>query len=149
MNGVKEIDQGRIPSLQDLDLYGFHEPAHGQPKIVPHHDDTLQAPAVAVPHGLHQLAVLFISLGMEPLLELVQHQQHLLARPQESTLRTAPGVNQTEMARQSATCRRKPLSKRASVSAAVASMYTAVTDFANRGNKPAFINDDLPHPEGP
>src|SRR5690242_19467046 len=49
----------------------------------------------------------------------------------------------------SGSCRRKPLSKGASVSSAAASMYTTVTDFANLGNNPAFISDDLPQPLGP
>ena len=28
-------------------------------------------------------------------------------------------------------------------------MYTVTTCFARRGSSPAFISDDLPHPEGP
>src|SRR5205807_9175620 len=74
MKRVKEIDKGRVPAFQNLNLQGFHEPTNGEPKIVPHHDDTKDTAAVAVPQSLHQLRGLFIVPGVEPLLELVQHQ---------------------------------------------------------------------------
>ena len=35
------------------------------------------------------------------------------------------------------------------MSSPVASMYTALIDFASLGSSPAFTSDDFPHPEGP
>ena len=94
-----------------------------QPEIVPHHDDALHPAAVALPQGLHQFGVLLAALGVEPLLELVQDDQHLLARCQEPPLpQGRQRLDQAEVARAGpGSCRRKPLSRRASVSSAVAS----------------------------
>ena len=57
-----------------------HESDHRHPEIIPHHDDALHPAAVALPQGLHQFGVLFFLLGVQPLLELVEDDQHLLAR---------------------------------------------------------------------
>lgn len=35
------------------------------------------------------------------------------------------------------------------MSSAVASRYTAMTESANRGKRPALTSDDLPQPDGP
>ena len=67
------------------DLQVPHEPAGGQPEIIPHHHDRLDMLAIAVPKCGDQFRVLLTSLGMEPLLELVQDQQHLLFRRQDAT----------------------------------------------------------------
>ena len=56
------------------------ESADGQPKIVPDHHDALHLAPIALPQGLHQFGMLFVFLRMQPLLELVEDDQHLLAR---------------------------------------------------------------------
>ena len=50
------------------------------PEIIPHHHDRLDMLAVALPKGGDQFRVLLTPLGMQPLLELVQDQQHLALR---------------------------------------------------------------------
>ena len=49
------------------------------PEVVADQDEALHVLAVALPQGLDQLGVLLRPLGVQPLLELVEHQQHLLA----------------------------------------------------------------------
>ena len=86
MAGIEEID-GRAmfsPSTRS-DLQVPHEPARGQPEIIPHHHDRLDMLAVALPKGGDQFRVLLTPLGMEPLLELVQDQQHLPLGWQDAT----------------------------------------------------------------
>ena len=120
---VEEIDQRRVLAFDESDLQLPHEPGHRHPEIVPHHDDALHPPAVALPQGLHQFRVLFFLLGVQPLLELVEDDQHLLAR------RECPGPGAVPPAsRSDPGCRasagqrfRRPFSRRASVSSAVAS----------------------------
>ena len=50
------------------------------PEVVAHHDDALHPLAVALPQGFDQFRVFIDRLGMQPLLELVEDDQHLLAR---------------------------------------------------------------------
>src|SRR5262245_1556864 len=83
---VEEINEPGVFSLHDANFQRLHEPADSQPEVIPHQDDALQPLAIALPQGLHQLGVLFSPLGMEPLLELAQHQQHLLVRFKEPPL---------------------------------------------------------------
>ncbi len=67
------------------DLQIPHEATGGEPEIVPHQHNRLRMLAIAVPKRGDQLRVLFTSLGMEPLLELVQDEQHLPPRRQDAT----------------------------------------------------------------
>ena len=76
---VEEIDQGDISVRFQVDLQVAHEPGRGHPEIVPDHDDRLDVLAVALPQGGDQLRVLLALPGEEPLLELVEDQQDLLA----------------------------------------------------------------------
>ena len=64
---------------QNRNLQALHEPANRKPEIIPHHDNALQPSAITVAQA-HEFGVRFVSPGVQPLLELVQHQQHLLAR---------------------------------------------------------------------
>jgi hypothetical protein len=79
---VEQVGQGRVLTLEQIDLQFDHEPRRRQPEIVSHHHHALDAPAVTLPQGLHQLRVLLFLPGVQPLLELVQDDQHLLARRQ-------------------------------------------------------------------
>jgi hypothetical protein len=80
MKRIEKIDQVRVPAFHYLDFHGFHEPADRQPEVIPNQNDGLQPSAVALPQGLHQFGVLISRFGVQPLLELVQHQQYLLTR---------------------------------------------------------------------
>ena len=85
MAGIEEIHQGAVLALEQSDLQVPHEPAGGEPEIIPHQHDRLNMLAIAVPKSGDQFRVLLASLGMEPLLELIQDQQHLPLRWQDAT----------------------------------------------------------------
>ena len=85
MARIEEIDEGRVLSFEQSDFQVPHEPGRGQPEIIPHHHDCLNMLAIAMPKSGDQFRVLLTSLGMEPLLELVQDQQHLPLRWQDAT----------------------------------------------------------------
>ena len=59
---------------------------HAHPKVIAHHDDALHALAVALPQSLGQFRVLFSPLGVQPLLELVEDDEHLLGLVQALAL---------------------------------------------------------------
>ena len=82
---VEEIHGRRVLSFEEADLQVPHEPGRRHPEIIPHHHDGLEMFAIALTKGGDQLGVLLTSLGMEPLLELVQDQQHLALRWQDLT----------------------------------------------------------------
>ena len=66
-----------------------------------HHHDRLEMLAIALPQGSDQLRILLAALRMEPLLELVQDQQHLLAGSQHASLPDRhQGFDQTQASRQ-------------------------------------------------
>ena len=67
------------PSIRS-DLQVSHEPAGGKPEIVPHHHDRLNMLAVAVTKSGDQFGVFLAPLGVQPLLKLIQNQQHLYAQ---------------------------------------------------------------------
>ena len=85
MAGIKEIHEGAVLPFNQSDLQVPHEPAGGEPEIIPHQHDRLNMLAIAVPKSGDQFRVLLASLGMEPLLELVQDQQHLALGRQDAT----------------------------------------------------------------
>ena len=150
MAGIKEIDQGDVLIRYEIDLQVPHEPAGGEPEIVPHHHNGLDMLAIAVPKSGDQFRVLLASLRMEPLLELIQDQQHLALRRQDATpSQFCQRIDQPNPRGSSGQTLRKPLSSRASVSSGVASMYTGRTCLPSRGRSPALTSDDFPQPEGP
>lgn len=73
----KEIGRRRVVSFEQANFQIAHEPCRRHPEIVADHDDTLHPAAVALPQGLHQLGVLSVAVGVQPLLELIQNEQHL------------------------------------------------------------------------
>ena len=75
----KEVDGRQVMIFQQADLQLPQKSRHGHPEVVPYHDDALQVLAVALPQGLYQFGVLFLLLGVQPLLELIQDHQHLVA----------------------------------------------------------------------
>ena len=95
--------RGRYSVVRGSHFQVPHEPACRQPEIVPHHHDRLDMLAVALPQGGDQFGVLLSSVGMEPLLELVQDQQHLLPgrkkRPSVAGLRQRIDQPQSEAVR--------------------------------------------------
>src|SRR5437870_2124939 len=101
MARIEEIDEDDVAALKKLYFEIGHEPADSEPKIIPHHDDALHPPTVALTKGLDQLRILFAALGVEPLLELVEHQQQLLAGCQEPPPpQRRQGLDQAPMVRQ-------------------------------------------------
>ena len=70
MDQVEQVHQGGVLTLDQLDVQVAHESAHGQPEVIPDQDNALDAAAVALPQGLHQLRVALVAdargpLGME------------------------------------------------------------------------------------
>ena len=76
---VEEVDHGEFSLLDQADLQVPHEPGRRHPEVVADHHDRLDVLAVALPQRGDQLRVLLAPPGEEPLLELVEDQQHLLA----------------------------------------------------------------------
>src|SRR5947208_2517685 len=76
---VEEIDGSRVLAIDKADLQFPHEPSRRHPKIIPHQDNALNPPAIALTQGWHQLRTSFLFLGVQPLFELVQDDQQLLA----------------------------------------------------------------------
>src|SRR5207253_4097579 len=79
MQQVEEIDRCKIVTLDKPHLQCAHEASRRHAEVIPHHHNALQPPAVALPQGLHQFRA-FVLLGMQPLLELIEDNQHLVAR---------------------------------------------------------------------
>jgi len=77
--GVKQINRRRVLAFKKANLQLPHEADYGHPEIIPHHHDALNSALVALPQSLYQLRVLFLLLGVQPLLELVEDDDHLLA----------------------------------------------------------------------
>ncbi len=84
MAEVEKINEGRVLALEQLNFQVRHEPADREPEIVPDQDERLQMLAVALTQGGGQLGVFLGPPGMEPLLELVEDQEHLLAARQDA-----------------------------------------------------------------
>ena len=78
MDEVEEIDERGVPALEDLNAQVAHEPRERHPEIVPHHDKALDAIAIALPQRAGQFRLPFLVPGMQPLLELVDHDHDLL-----------------------------------------------------------------------
>ena len=78
----------------------MQEPGDGHPEVVPHQHQGLHAATVALAQCLHQFGVLFLPFGVEPLLELVQDEQHLLPSWQPlSTAESCQGPLQASFGR--------------------------------------------------
>ena len=78
----EEVHGRRVPPLDQRDLQLAHEPGRRHPEIVPDQDQALDPSPVALPQRLHQLALGRLPPRVQPLLELVQHDEDLLARGQ-------------------------------------------------------------------
>ena len=53
------------------------EPAHGQPEVVPHHHQRLDPIPVALPRAWASSVSLLSFRGVQPLLELIEDDEHL------------------------------------------------------------------------
>ena len=74
-------------AVDQLDLQIAHESGRRHPEIIPHQDDRLDMLAVALAQGIDQFGILLTPPGVEPLLELVEDQEHLLARSRDPSPR--------------------------------------------------------------
>src|SRR6516165_3825796 len=77
MAGIKQIDQSNVLIRYQIDFQFTHEPAGGEPEIIAHQHEYLDPLTVALTQSGDQVRVRLTALGMEPLLELIQDQQHL------------------------------------------------------------------------
>jgi hypothetical protein len=75
---VEQVDHGSVLPLEKIDLQFAHESSRGQPKIITHHNQALHPPAVALAQCLHQFRVSFLMFCVQPLLELVDHEEDFL-----------------------------------------------------------------------
>jgi hypothetical protein len=85
MAGIEEIHQGAVLAFKQSDLQVPHEPACGEPEIVPHEHHGLDMLAIAVPKSGDQFSFLLTPPSMEPLFELVEDQQYLPLKWQDAT----------------------------------------------------------------
>jgi len=76
---VEQINQRAVLPFDKPDFQFPEETTDGQPEVVPHHDEALHVLTVALPNGLHELTVEFFFPGVEPLLELIEDDQHFFA----------------------------------------------------------------------
>ena len=83
---VEEINGRRVLPFDEADLQVPHEPGRRHPEIIPHHHDGLDMLAIAVTKGGDQFRVLLTPPRKQPLLELIQDQQHLALGWQDATL---------------------------------------------------------------
>ena len=108
--------------------------------------------AIAMPKGGDQFRVLLTSLGMEPLLELVEDQQHLLlgAAGRDPFADRRQRIDQPQSLRASSGhALRKPLSSRCFGLLGGRLDVDRQDVLPSRGSSPALTSDDLPQPEGP
>ena len=119
--GREEVHGGGVVPLDQRDLQLPHEPGRRHPEIVADHDDGLDAPAVALPQRLHQLGVGVLAPGVQPLLELVEHDQDLLPAGRTRPRRRAASASARPSPGRSGQRLRSAASSRASVRSAVAS----------------------------
>ena len=80
MDEVEQVDRGEVPALDEPDLERTHEPRGRHREIVAHQHEALDVGPVTLPQGPDELAFALVRLvvGVEPLLELVEHDQDLL-----------------------------------------------------------------------
>jgi hypothetical protein len=86
MTGIEQIHQGAVFAFNQADFQFTHEPAGGEPEIIAQEHHSLNPRTVALAESGHQFRVPLIALGMEPLLELIQDQQHLAPGRQHAPL---------------------------------------------------------------
>ena len=84
MTGIEKVHQGAVLSFDQADFQVAHEPAGGEPEIIPDQHHGLDMLAIAVPERGDELGVRLAPPGMEPLLELVEDQEHLPLGRQEA-----------------------------------------------------------------
>ena len=132
------------------DLQVPHEPGRRHPEIIPHQHNRLNMLAIAVPKSGDQFRVLLASLGMEPLLELVQDQQHLPLRWQDATpSQVCQRIDQPQSSGQFRTRLAQALEQPGFGLLGGRLDVDRKDVLASRGSSPALTSDDLPQPEGP
>ena len=146
----KEIDRSRVLAFNKPNLQFPHEAGGRHPEIIPHHDDALHPAAIALSQSLHELGVLLLLPGMEPLLELVEDEQHFF--PPECPVPAA----RLPAFRSSPNC---PAGQDTVSAGRSADEFPFRRQWPRRngrspcrtslGSKPALTSDDLPQPDGP
>jgi hypothetical protein len=76
---VQKVDQRAVLPFPQGDLQFAEKPADGQPEVVADKDQALDRLAVALPQGLDQFGPPLAPVGVQPLLELIEHEEHLPA----------------------------------------------------------------------
>ena len=107
---VEEVDRREVVALDDRGLHLAHEARRRHREIVPHHDNGLQLPAVALAQGFDQLGLLLGPPRVQPLLELVHRARlhHLVTAGRTTTPpQVGEGLDQSQISRQL----RQPLAK--------------------------------------
>ena len=73
---VEQVHKPGIAPLNHGHFERLHEAADSQPEIVAHHYHALQPGTIALPQRAHQVRFHIVAMGMQPLLELVDHHHH-------------------------------------------------------------------------
>ena len=74
----KQINGRHIIAGHKVNFQFHAESSCRHPEVIPHHDDALHSITVTLPQGLYQFGVLFLLRGVQPLLKLVEDNQHFL-----------------------------------------------------------------------
>jgi len=122
MAEIEKVYQRAVLSFDQANLQLLQETADREPKVIPNREEALNVLSVALPNRVDEHAIALVRLGMEPLLKLVEDDEHFaalvkpLATPQESD-----ALRQVQVLGSPGQRFRSVFSSRASVSSVVAS----------------------------
>ena len=150
MSRVEPADTRAVLAVREVHVEIAQERRDRHPEIIPHDDDRLDSRAVALSEGLDQFRSLQCRVRVQPLLELIENQQQLVAGGSDWPLRIAARSSlRDNSAGNPGTAFRMAVPSRASAALGAASTNTETTRSARRGSSPALTSDDFPHPDGP
>ena len=152
--GSKRSTSRRVLPFDEREFPALHEPAHGQPKIVPHHDDgTVPArrrnaagPATSSVSSSFRLACSHCSNWSRTMSTFLPGLATRALPQRRQRLRTGRGRSASP-----GTCAAASRVEQASFGVVVRSprCKRLSPNSPRRGSSPALTSDDLPQPDGP
>ena len=82
MLAIKQLDRGHICQVRDMNVEVIQEFRSRRVKFPAHHQDALQMLTITLGQRLNQFPATLGILCFQPLLELVEHNQHFFPRRQ-------------------------------------------------------------------
>ena len=78
MPNIEQMKRGGVLSFHQSDFQLLKDLCSSHPKVVPTHHHALDSTSITVPERFNQIWLVFLSVGMKPLLELVEHNEEFL-----------------------------------------------------------------------